>query len=194
MRIVSGTAGGIEIEAPKGLSVRPTSIRARKALYDSIGSFDGKTVIDLFAGSGALGLEAASRGAARVVFVERSARHITFINANIQKVMKAGTVAEMTVIKGDASAPHVVKQLPEAPHMIFADPPYADSEMYFESLASGSELFSVASADTVLVWELPDKKDRSNDCSFFTGKNFWSLEKTRIFASVEFGFYRRINQ
>ena len=71
MNIISGIARGIVIEAPKGLSVRPTSARAKKSLFDSYRDWTGKTVVDLYAGTGAFGLEAASRGAVNIFFVEK---------------------------------------------------------------------------------------------------------------------------
>ena len=70
MNIISGKARRILLTVPKGMAVRPTSVRARKALFDSLGDFSGANVVDLFSGSGSLGLEAASRGAAKVVMVE----------------------------------------------------------------------------------------------------------------------------
>ena len=71
MNVISGIAKGIVLETPKGLSVRPTAARAKKSLFDSYRNWTGKTVVDLFAGTGAFGIEAASRGAANVYFIEK---------------------------------------------------------------------------------------------------------------------------
>src|ERR1700758_5362053 len=73
MRVIAGTLGGRRLKAPPGRATRPTSDRVREALFSMLGELDGERVLDLFAGSGALGIEALSRGAARAVFVERGA-------------------------------------------------------------------------------------------------------------------------
>ena len=71
MRVVAGRFGGRTLRAPAGRDTRPTSDRVREALFSMLGPLDGARVLDLFAGSGALGIEALSRGAQRVTFVER---------------------------------------------------------------------------------------------------------------------------
>ena len=70
MRIVAGSRKGARILAPRGLDTRPTGDRVREAVFNLVGPVDGAEVLDLYAGSGAMGLEALSRGAARVTFVE----------------------------------------------------------------------------------------------------------------------------
>ncbi len=82
MRIVAGTHRGRRIAAPPGRATRPTSDRVREALFGILGPLDGEDVLDLFAGSGALGLEALSRGAASATFVDRSPRAAAAIRAN----------------------------------------------------------------------------------------------------------------
>ena len=70
MRIIAGSRKGARIVAPRGVATRPTSDRVREAAFNLIGPLEGARVLDLYAGSGAMGLEALSRGASRVVFVE----------------------------------------------------------------------------------------------------------------------------
>jgi 16S rRNA (guanine966-N2)-methyltransferase len=82
MRIVAGTHRGRRIAAPPGRATRPTPDRVREALFALLGPIDGLAVLDLFAGSGALGLEALSRGAATATLVDRSARAVAAIRAN----------------------------------------------------------------------------------------------------------------
>src|SRR5690606_41899371 len=95
MRIVAGRHRGARLEAPPGDATRPTSDRARQALFDTLtgGRFDidlnEAVVLDLFAGTGALGLEALSRGAARAVFVEKDRTALAVLNRNIAH-LKAG--------------------------------------------------------------------------------------------------------
>jgi 16S rRNA (guanine966-N2)-methyltransferase len=120
MRIIAGQWRGRPLEAPKGDTTRPTSDRAREGLFSMLasrlGSFDDLRVADLFAGSGALGLEALSRGAATATFVENDSRAAATIRANADKLG-----ASIQMLAGSAlSLP------PSQPFdLVFADPPYA---------------------------------------------------------------------
>jgi 16S rRNA (guanine966-N2)-methyltransferase len=120
LRIIAGKWRGRSLEAPPGLATRPTGDRVRETLFSMLasrlGSFDDLRVADLFAGSGALGLEALSRGAAHATFVEREASAAAFIRRNADTL---GATAQ--VIPGSALA------LPRSDpfDLIFADPPYA---------------------------------------------------------------------
>lgn len=98
MRIIAGTHRGHTIHAPKGLDTRPTGDRVREAAFNLIGPVDGATVLDLFAGSGAMGLEAMSRGAERAVFVESDAEAVRAIERNLDKLRLTGA----TVLRRDA--------------------------------------------------------------------------------------------
>ena len=92
MRIIAGTHRGQRIAAPRGRDTRPTSDRVRENAFNLIGPVDGADVLDLFAGSGALGLEALSRGAASAVFVDSDRDACRAINANLEKLRLTGTV------------------------------------------------------------------------------------------------------
>ena len=122
MRIVAGEWRGRPLQAPPGASTRPTADRVRETLFSMlvsrIGTFEGLRVADLFAGSGALGFEALSRGAAQATFVERDAFAVRAIRANAAAL---GAGERAMVIPGSALA------LPKAEpfDLIFADPPYA---------------------------------------------------------------------
>ncbi|HEY6789006.1 MAG TPA: RsmD family RNA methyltransferase, partial [Trebonia sp.] len=89
-RVIAGEAGGRRLVVPGGMSTRPTSDRAREGLFASLaselGSLTGRRVLDLYAGSGAVGLEALSRGASHVLLVESDARATTVIKANIATI------------------------------------------------------------------------------------------------------------
>ena len=122
MRIIAGKWRGRPIESPAGVSTRPTADRVRETLFSMLasrlGSFDELRVADLFAGSGALGFEALSRGAASVTFVEKDLKATGAIRRNAEKL---GASAQMQIINGSALA-----LPPSAPFdLIFADPPYA---------------------------------------------------------------------
>jgi 16S rRNA (guanine966-N2)-methyltransferase len=90
MRIIAGTRRGARIAAPKGLATRPTGDRVREAAFNLIGPVEGATVLDLFAGSGAMGLEALSRGAEKVTFVESDRLACRTISENLEKLRLTG--------------------------------------------------------------------------------------------------------
>ena len=121
-RLIAGTAGGRRLKVPAS-GVRPTGDRAREGLFNSLGTLldlDGARVLDLYAGSGALGLEALSRGAAEVVLVESGARVLPVLRANVASVGLPGA----RVIAG--SVPTVVAgPAPARFDLVLADPPYA---------------------------------------------------------------------
>ena len=121
-RLISGVAGGRRLKVPPS-GVRPTGDRAREGLFNSLGTLldlDGATVLDLYAGSGALGLEALSRGAAEVVFVENGPRVLPVLRGNLAAVGLPGG----RVLSG--SVPTVVAgPSPARFDLVLADPPYA---------------------------------------------------------------------
>jgi len=137
MRVVAGLAGGRRLRAPAGRKVRPTSERVREALFNSLGSLDvvdGATVLDLFAGTGALGIEALSRGAGSATFVDADLQAIRVIKDNLRVT---GMGERARVVHAD-----VFRFLADAPpepvgsaamyddsaamyDLAFADPPYA---------------------------------------------------------------------
>jgi 16S rRNA (guanine966-N2)-methyltransferase len=117
MRIIAGTHRGHRIAAPKGRDTRPTSDRVRENAFNLIGPVDGASVLDLYAGSGAMGLEALSRGAGAAVFVESDRDACRAINANLDKL---GLHA--TVLCQDAT--RAVAQERRTFDLILCDPPY----------------------------------------------------------------------
>ena len=144
-RVIAGQAGGRRLAVPPGTTTRPTSDRAREGLFASLlselGSFDGVRVLDLYAGSGAIGLEALSRGAGRVLLVESDARAAAVIKANVAAVgMPGATVAVDRVERllsrppAGASAGTSASAAASASvqagryDLVLADPPYALAE------------------------------------------------------------------
>jgi 16S rRNA (guanine966-N2)-methyltransferase len=131
MRIVAGAARGRRLVAPKGDDVRPTADRAKEALFASLQPLlvDAR-VLDLFAGSGALGLEALSRGAASATFVERDRAALQAIRSNIEAVGMPGT---HVVAKPVARA--LGQELPGAPFdLVLLDPPYRTPKTEVETV------------------------------------------------------------
>jgi 16S rRNA (guanine966-N2)-methyltransferase len=121
-RLIAGSAGGRRLKVPPA-GVRPTGDRAREGLFNSLGTLldlDGAVVLDLYAGSGALGLEALSRGAAACVFVESSPRVLPVLRANLAAVgLPGGRVVPGSVPTVVAGPP------PQRFDLVLADPPYA---------------------------------------------------------------------
>ncbi|GAB3489492.1 16S rRNA (guanine(966)-N(2))-methyltransferase RsmD [Nocardiopsis coralliicola] len=136
-RIIAGTAGGRRISAPGGRTTRPTSDRAREALFASVvsalGGLDGARVLDLFAGSGAIGLEALSRGAAHALLVESDRSAAAVIRRNIAALGLDG--AELAA----ARAERIVERGPQGGRydLAVADPPYALADGAVRALLEG---------------------------------------------------------
>ncbi len=121
MRIVGGSLGGRVLRAPHGAATRPTSEKVREAIFNILGPVEGARVLDLFAGSGALGLEALSRGAAHATFVDAGRPALAAIRANLRAL---GLEDRAAVLAMDA--PAAAAQPPAAPWaLVFVDPPYA---------------------------------------------------------------------
>ena len=117
MRIIAGANKGHRITAPKGDKTRPSSDFVREAAFNLIGPVDDATVLDLFAGSGALGLEALSRGARHAVFVDSDREACRAINANLDKLRLEATVLCQDAVRAVAADRG-------AYDLILADPPY----------------------------------------------------------------------
>jgi len=142
-RVIAGEAGGRRLAVPDGRDTRPTSDRAREGLFSTIvsmlGSLAGARVLDLYAGSGAVGLEALSRGADHVLLVEQGSRATRVIRENIEAIGLPGAVlaadrVERVLARGpapaggqDSPAPAGDQDRPEGGryNVVFADPPYA---------------------------------------------------------------------
>ena len=132
MRIVAGSRKGHRIAAPKGVVTRPTGDRVREAAFSLIGPVDGASVLDLFAGSGAMGLEALSRGASSCVFVERDREAARVIQANLEKLRLTGaTVANRDV----ASVLREERDRGRSYDLVLVDPPYEEWKSYEQFVA-----------------------------------------------------------
>ena len=126
MRIIGGSHRGRTLRAPHGRATRPTSDRVREALFAILGDVDGLDVLDLFAGSAALGLEALSRGAATATFVEEARPALAALEANVA-ALAAGDAA--TIVRGDArKALGRIAASGRRFGLVFLDPPYAAAE------------------------------------------------------------------
>ena len=189
-RVIAGQAGGRRLAVPPGTTTRPTSDRAREGLFASLlselGTFDGARVLDLYAGSGAIGLEALSRGAGRVLLVESDARAAAVIKANVKALGLAGATVAVDRVERLLARPPAGHQDQDQDQdrfdLVIADPPYAladDAVTRVLTLLQGSWL-----ADGALVvieratrsgpvdWTpgfLPGKSRRYGEATFWYG-------------------------
>ena len=133
MRIIAGSRKGAHIVAPRGAETRPTGDRVREAAFSLIGPVDDMAVLDLFAGSGAMGLEALSRGAARAVFVEADREACRTIDRNLGKLRLTGA----TVLCTDATRALAAEASAGRRYdLVLVDPPYDMFASLQTSLAS----------------------------------------------------------
>jgi 16S rRNA (guanine(966)-N(2))-methyltransferase RsmD len=150
-RIVAGAAGGRRLVVPS--TARPTTDRVREALFNVLAArldFDGVRVLDLYAGSGALGLEALSRGAESVLLVESDRRAADVITRNIATVGLPGAAVRRGAVGAVLSAP-----APAPMDLVFADPPYELSTGQLESILTALRDGGWVCAGSVIVVERP---------------------------------------
>jgi 16S rRNA (guanine(966)-N(2))-methyltransferase RsmD len=151
MRVIAGSAGGVRLTVPKR-GVRPTMDRVKAAIFSSLGdAITGARVLDLFAGSGALGIEALSRGAASVLFVDEHRQSIEAIEKNLAKTNLKGRVRQEDVF---AFTHRFIGK--ETFQIIFADPPYEKTESgehYTEKLLTNEGLLRLLNAHGLFVLE-----------------------------------------
>jgi 16S rRNA (guanine966-N2)-methyltransferase len=121
VRVIAGSRKGHKLSAPPGLDTRPTSDRVRENVFNLIGPVDGARVLDLFAGSGALGIEALSRGAASAVFVEHDPEALRTIARNLDRLRLTGA----RVVRGDVLRTIAQEAARGAKYdLVLVDPPY----------------------------------------------------------------------
>jgi 16S rRNA (guanine966-N2)-methyltransferase len=183
MRIVAGKFRGARIEAPKGLATRPTSDRVRQALFNLLThgapllDLEALRVLDLFAGSGALGLEALSRGASFVLFVDEGVEARALLRGNVEALGAGGTTR---VFRRDATKLGPAHPIPPF-SLVFADPPYG------KGLADAALVSALAGG-----WLSPHALivvEESKAAGFAASAAFSELER-RAYDDTEFVFLR----
>jgi 16S rRNA (guanine966-N2)-methyltransferase len=141
MRIIAGSRKGATIYAPRQSETRPTGDRVREAAYNLIGPVDGASVLDLYAGSGGMGLEALSRGAASATFVEKDRDVCRVINDNLDKLRLKGIVLPLDALRA-------VEQERRTYDLVLCDPPYD-----YDGSRLAPHLAKLLTDDGLLVWE-----------------------------------------
>jgi 16S rRNA (guanine966-N2)-methyltransferase len=132
VRVIAGSRRGATLAAPRGRGTRPTSDRVREALFSILGGLDGLSVLDLFAGSGALAIEALSRGAARATLVDPSPAAIATIRRNLTALRLAADVVPLPALEFLQRA----RASPRQYDLVFLDPPYRQASALGASLAA----------------------------------------------------------
>ena len=152
MRVITGTARGRKLQTLEGLDTRPTTDRVKEGLFSAL-QFDieGRKVLDLFAGTGQLGIECLSRGAQSAVFVERRKDAVALIRDNLKTTE---LTAKAKVVSGDSM--EYLKSLREKFDIIFLDPPYAENLL--ESAIAHIAKFDILAPHGIMAAEHPADK------------------------------------
>jgi 16S rRNA (guanine966-N2)-methyltransferase len=172
MRIIAGSRKGHTIQAPRGRDTRPTSDRVRENVFNLLGPVDGAHVLDLYAGSGALGLEALSRGAARVVFVDRDADAVRTIERNLDKLRLPARVLREDVLSLLAAEAVARRKY----DLVLVDPPYAMFSDLQPALAR--YLPAVLAPDGVVVVESDARTEPELPLTLRTSRRYGSVRVT----------------
>lgn len=184
MRVIAGSAGGIQLDVPKS-KVRPTMDRVKAAIFSSLADrVVGARVLDLFAGSGALGIEALSRGASSALFIDHDRQSISAIEKNLAKTRLAGRARQQDVFRFLRGASY-----PEGFHLIFADPPYEQTESgerFTEKLLTDEILPRLLLPQGVFVLEkAPSERVPENP--------FWQVARRKTYGTTEVLFLSAIS-
>lgn len=182
LRIIAGTLRGRKIRVPPGLTVRPTSDRVRESLFDILGPLPpGARVLDVYAGSGALGLEALSRGAVAATFLESDREVLKILRANAASL---GVDARCRILEGDATARLLTARgIGEPFDLALADPPYG--------LGRPEELLGALSRGGVLApgARVVFERDRRSEPTLGPDARL-PLERTARYGRTCLDFYR----
>ncbi|MEP6778138.1 MAG: 16S rRNA (guanine(966)-N(2))-methyltransferase RsmD [Chthoniobacterales bacterium] len=182
MRVIAGSAGGIRLDVPK-TDVRPTMDRVKAAIFSSLGErIIGARVLDLFAGTGALGIEALSRGAADALFVEENAAAVAAIERNLARTKFQGAIRRQDVFAFLRST------LPRKPfQIIFADPPYEkmrSGEAFTQLLLADERLAGLL--ETAGVFVLEKRPDET-----LPDISLWEVDRAKNYGATEVLFLSR---
>jgi len=173
VRIVAGSRKGHRIAAPKGVVTRPTSDRVREAVFSIVGPIEGAAVLELFAGSGAMGLEALSRGAASCVFVERDRDAARVVQANLEKLRLTGAVIANREV---ASALRDEGARGRRYDLVLADPPYDEWDAHAKTLAD--LLPGILADGALVVVETSDRVEPDLPLDLVTTRSYGSARIT----------------
>lgn len=174
MRVITGTARGIQLKTPDGMLTRPTADKVKEALF-SIIQFDitGASVLDLFGGTGQLGIEALSRGASRAVFVDAREDACKLIRENLKRTKLE---SRARIVRSDYLV--YLNQCRETFDIIFLDPPYAD--VYLENALNRITEIDILRSGAIIVTERPLGKELPWEVSGYTRSRDYKYGKTLL--------------
>jgi 16S rRNA (guanine966-N2)-methyltransferase len=178
MRIIAGEAGGRNLASPSGQEIRPTPERAREALFSTIGNLADAIVVDAYAGTGALGCEALSRGAALCYFFDTSDQAVALVEENLDRIDASD---DAVILQGD-----VAESLPliyDDPDLWFLDPPY-DSGLGVETLQAMGDS-PVVTEDALVVLEQSTLEEVPE-------LEAYRIEDQRDYGKTRIVYYRRL--
>ena len=179
MRVIAGSAGGVRLAVSKR-GVRPTMDRVKAAIFSSLGdTIIGASVLDLFAGSGALGIEALSRGASSVLFVEEDRQSIEVIQKNLAKTRLEGCVRRQDVFDFLRISSGIAKF-----QVVFADPPYEKTksgERFTETLLTNKALVQLLEPDGVFILE-------KRSAEALSEMKLWRVVRQKAYGATEILF------
>lgn len=180
MRIIAGTAGGLRLDCPAGVA-RPMMDRVRAAVFSSLGeAVIGARCADLFAGSGGIGIEALSRGAASCVFIDQNRKSVDVIRTNLRRTKLDGPVRQQSVAAFVGSAP------PASLDLVFADPPFALEQgdpSHPIALMMDTSLAASTTDSATFVVELPAEPP--------TESGVWELLRCKRYGQAWVAFYTK---
>ena len=180
MRVIGGTYRSRRLIAPRGLATRPTSDRLRETLFNVLAArVEDAVFVDLYAGSGAVGIEALSRGARMVYFVDQAAPAVAAIRENLAALeISSG----FQIVPGAVSA--ALRRIPERSAIIFLDPPYASTEEYGRTIPELGELLT---EDGIVVAEHRRRMPEPLEEIYGTLRRYRVLEQ----GDAGLSFYRK---
>lgn len=182
MRVIAGTAGGIRLDVPK-TDVRPTMDRVKGAIFSSLGEeVIGARVLDLFAGTGGLGIEALSRGAASALFVEENSAAVAAIERNLARTKLEGRIRKQDVFAFLRAAPtHAAFRI------VFADPPYEKTKSggeFTRQLLEDEQLADILEPSGIFVLE-------KRPAEQMPAMPLWEITRARKYGATEVLFLQR---
>jgi 16S rRNA (guanine966-N2)-methyltransferase len=184
MRVIGGTYRSRRLIAPRGLDTRPTSDRLRETLFNVVAArVDGAAFVDLYAGSGAVGIEALSRGARMVYFVDQSAPALAAIRNNLAALE---ITSGFQILPGSIST--ALRRITEQCSIVFLDPPYASVTEYSRTLSGlGERAQELLTADGIVIAEHNRKMPEP------LAENYGPLQRYRVLEQGDAGlsFYGR---
>ena len=189
MRVIAGSARGRPLKAPPGRGTRPTSDRVREAMFSSLADdVPGAAVLDLFAGTGALGIEALSRGAAMATFVERDPAVLAVLTDNVDR---AGVADRATIVRADVAS--FVRRPASVPFtVVLCDPPYDEPLAVILDLVADLAGSGGLAGDAVVVVERERRDPALNDLRDVG--SLLAIDRQRSYGDTVLLYLRTIDQ